>query len=287
MSDASLTTGGTQGAAIRLERVLADPPSVVWRALTEREQLKAWFPCDVVVADGQWQAGAGISFVFGPEADGLVMKGEVVEAREPESLVFTWGEETLRFTLTPQGTGTLLVLVDELQPRHRRPQRRRLGRVPGPAGRRHAGQGRVEAPVRALHRTVLAGARRAGGPACRDGVSRTLVPAGLRPGPGRLAHVPRGPRRAPDPARRPVHGCARSPPGTPRRTSRSRSRARRTGIRPRSCIHAPAGEGRRDHQPDRGPPRSPRRALLRVLHRRRSPRHDRRLHRAQGDQTSR
>jgi uncharacterized protein YndB with AHSA1/START domain len=116
MSDASLTTGGTQGAAIRLERILADPPSVVWRALTEREQLKAWFPCDVVVAEGQWRAGAGISFVFGPEADGLVMKGEVVEAREPESLVFTWGEETLRFTLTPQGTGTLLVLVDELSP---------------------------------------------------------------------------------------------------------------------------------------------------------------------------
>jgi uncharacterized protein YndB with AHSA1/START domain len=116
MSDASLTTSATREAAIRLERVLADPPSVVWRALTEREQLKAWFPCDVVVADGRWQAGAGISFVFGPEADGLVMEGEVVEVREPESLVFTWGEEMLRFTLTPQGTGTLLVLVDELRP---------------------------------------------------------------------------------------------------------------------------------------------------------------------------
>lgn len=116
MSDASLTTGGTPGAAIRLERVLADPPSVVWRALTEREQLKAWFPCEVIVADGHWRAGAEIGFVFGPEADGLVMRGEVVEAREPESLVFTWGEETLRFTLTPQGTGTLLVLVDELRP---------------------------------------------------------------------------------------------------------------------------------------------------------------------------
>ena len=116
MSEATLTTGGTQGAAIRLERVLADPPPVVWQALTEREQLKAWFPCDVVVAGGRWEAGAGISFLFGPEAGDLVMKGEVVEAREPESLVFTWGEETLHFTLTPQGTGTLLVLVDELRP---------------------------------------------------------------------------------------------------------------------------------------------------------------------------
>lgn len=116
MNEATLTTGGTRGAAIRLERTLADPPPVVWRALTEREQLKAWFPCDVVVADEGWVAGAGISFLFGPEADSLVMTGKVLEAREPESLAFTWGEETLRFTLTPRGTGTLLVLVDELRP---------------------------------------------------------------------------------------------------------------------------------------------------------------------------
>ncbi|ACU75944.1 Activator of Hsp90 ATPase 1 family protein [Catenulispora acidiphila DSM 44928] len=115
-NDASLTTGGTQGAAIRLERALPDPPSVVWQALTEPEQLKAWFPCEVTVADGIWKPGAAISFLFGPEADNLTMQGEVLEAREPESLAFTWGEETLRFTLTAQGTGTLLVLIDELRP---------------------------------------------------------------------------------------------------------------------------------------------------------------------------
>jgi len=116
MSEASLTTGGTQGAAIRLERVLPDPPQIVWQALTEREQLKKWFPCDVVVDGERWVPGAGITFPFGPEPDALTIKGEVLEVREPESLAFTWGEETLRFTLTPQGTGTLLVLVDELRP---------------------------------------------------------------------------------------------------------------------------------------------------------------------------
>lgn len=115
-NNASLTTGGTQGAAIRLERTLPDPPTVVWQALTEPKQLKAWFPCEVTVADGIWKPGAAITFLFGPEADNLTMKGEVLEAREPESLAFTWGEETLRFTLTPQGTGTLLVLIDELRP---------------------------------------------------------------------------------------------------------------------------------------------------------------------------
>jgi uncharacterized protein YndB with AHSA1/START domain len=116
MNDASLTTGGTQGAAIRLERVLPDPPRVVWKALTEPDQLKAWFPCGVVVAGGEWEPGAAISFPFGPEPDAMTLKGEVLEVREPDALTFTWGEETLRFTLTPQGTGTLLVLVDELSP---------------------------------------------------------------------------------------------------------------------------------------------------------------------------
>jgi uncharacterized protein YndB with AHSA1/START domain len=116
MNYASLTTGGTQGAAVRLERVLPDPPEVVWRALTEREQLKTWFPCDVIVAGGQWEPGAAISFPFGPETGNMTLEGEVLEVREPESLAFTWGEETLRFSLTPQGTGTLLVLIDELTP---------------------------------------------------------------------------------------------------------------------------------------------------------------------------
>lgn len=114
--EASLTTGGTQGAAIRLERILPDPPHVVWQALTDRDQLKTWFPCDVIVAGGRWEPGAAITFLFGPEPDALTIKGEVLEAREPELLAFTWGEETLRFTLTPHGEGTKLVLVDELRP---------------------------------------------------------------------------------------------------------------------------------------------------------------------------
>lgn len=60
--------------------------------------------------------GATITFPFGPEPDALTLKGEVLEANEPESLAFTWGTETLRFTLTSEGEGTLLVLIDELQP---------------------------------------------------------------------------------------------------------------------------------------------------------------------------
>jgi uncharacterized protein YndB with AHSA1/START domain len=64
MSQGVLLTDGTR-PAVRLERRLQDPPSV-WQALTEREQLQSWFPCDVIVDGGQWIVGAPISFPFPP-----------------------------------------------------------------------------------------------------------------------------------------------------------------------------------------------------------------------------
>lgn len=102
--------------AIRLERHLADPPAVVWRALTDREELKAWFPCDVVVDGGRWEVGAAIRFPFPPEVIDLTLTGEVLAVEEPTLLAYTWGEEVLRFELTPAGGGTDLVLIDELPP---------------------------------------------------------------------------------------------------------------------------------------------------------------------------
>ena len=51
MSGATLFEDGAR-AAIRLERRLSDPPAVVWRAITDRESLRMWFPCDVFVTGG-------------------------------------------------------------------------------------------------------------------------------------------------------------------------------------------------------------------------------------------
>jgi hypothetical protein len=63
MTDGKLLTDRAR-PAVRLERVLSDPPLVVWRALTEREQLRSWFPCDVIVSGGRWEIGAAITFPF-------------------------------------------------------------------------------------------------------------------------------------------------------------------------------------------------------------------------------
>lgn len=112
--DATLVTGRGL-TAVRLERDLPDPPEVVWGALTEREQLREWFPCDVIVDGGEWRVGAAVSFPFSPE-EIEAATGEVLAVEEPHELAFTWGEDTLRFELSPHGGGSRLVLVNELPP---------------------------------------------------------------------------------------------------------------------------------------------------------------------------
>jgi uncharacterized protein YndB with AHSA1/START domain len=90
-------------------RRLAHPPHRVWRALTERDELAAWFPTDIA---GERGAGARLRFSFrggeGPPIDGTMV------AYDPPSLLeFTWGaDETLRFELQADGDGTLLTFVN-------------------------------------------------------------------------------------------------------------------------------------------------------------------------------
>lgn len=112
MTDAILLTDGSM-PAVRLERLLLDPPAVVWKALTDREELRSWFPCDVIVSGGEWKVGAGIEFPFSAD---LTWTGEVLELDEPNVLAFTWAESTLRFELSAVNGGTRLVLTDRLPP---------------------------------------------------------------------------------------------------------------------------------------------------------------------------
>lgn len=112
----TLDTSGDK-PAVRLERDLPDPPEVVWRAITDRAELKSWFPCDVIVEGGRWVAGAAISFPFPADVIDMTLTGTVLAVDEPKLLSYTWGEaETLTFELRPHDGGTRLVLTDRLEP---------------------------------------------------------------------------------------------------------------------------------------------------------------------------
>jgi uncharacterized protein YndB with AHSA1/START domain len=110
MTEPILQTEGPR-PAVRFERHLSQPPPEVWRAITEPEGQRAWFP-GVILTD-EWKVGATLTF----RDDNMKFTGTVLELDEPRLLVFTWGPDTLRFELRPEPAGgTLLVLVDELPP---------------------------------------------------------------------------------------------------------------------------------------------------------------------------
>jgi uncharacterized protein YndB with AHSA1/START domain len=98
---------------LRFTRRLAHSPQKVWRALTEPGHLAAWFPTTI---DGERVAGAKLSFAFA-EVAVPVMDGEMLAWDPPSRMELTWGDETLRFELAPDGDGTVLRLsasFDEL-----------------------------------------------------------------------------------------------------------------------------------------------------------------------------
>jgi uncharacterized protein YndB with AHSA1/START domain len=112
MTDARLISG--RRASLRLIRHLADPPEIVWSAITDRDELRSWFPCDVEVLGGKWKVGAVIVFRFPPAVIDMTLDGRVLVVDPPKLLSYTWGEESLRFELSAEGSGTRLVLTDEL-----------------------------------------------------------------------------------------------------------------------------------------------------------------------------
>src|SRR5438445_12485350 len=84
---ASLVTAGAgTRPSVRLERDLPDPPGAVWRALTDPDELKSWFPCEIVTE--RCGVGAALSFPF-PGHDAYNMTGVVRECYGPQVLAYT------------------------------------------------------------------------------------------------------------------------------------------------------------------------------------------------------
>ncbi|MEU6000214.1 SRPBCC family protein [Streptomyces sp. NPDC047197] len=95
---------------LRMERRLAHPPAKVWAAITQPEHLAQWFPSEVTV---ELRPGGAMGFHF-PGDEGPGMTGEVTDADEPRLFAFSWGDDHLRWEITPDGpdgAGSLLTLV--------------------------------------------------------------------------------------------------------------------------------------------------------------------------------
>jgi uncharacterized protein YndB with AHSA1/START domain len=90
--------------ALHFERRLKHPVDAVWRAITEPEQLKQWFPSTVT---GGLRQGATLTFTF-EQHEAPTMHGDVTELEPPRILAFYWGDDHLRFELDPLEDGCRL-----------------------------------------------------------------------------------------------------------------------------------------------------------------------------------
>ncbi len=93
---------------LRFTRNLRHDPDTVWRAITEPEQLKAWFPDSV---SGEWNVGARLTFSDASAAMSD-FQGDVRIVEPPRLLEYTWGPDLLRFEIEPAPDGCILTLLD-------------------------------------------------------------------------------------------------------------------------------------------------------------------------------
>jgi uncharacterized protein YndB with AHSA1/START domain len=93
---------------LRFTRRLPHAPDKVWRALTEPESLKAWFPDRIVISE--WAVGAPLQF-GNPLAE---YDGEVLAFEPPKLIEFRWGPDRIRLEIAPDGDGSVFTLLDTI-----------------------------------------------------------------------------------------------------------------------------------------------------------------------------
>jgi uncharacterized protein YndB with AHSA1/START domain len=90
-------------AVLRFERHLHHPPERVWAALTQRDELDGWHPTPFELR--------GEAVLYPGEHGPPMEPGRVLAYDPPRLLAHTWGEDELRWLLTPAGKdGCLLEL---------------------------------------------------------------------------------------------------------------------------------------------------------------------------------
>jgi len=138
------TDGAPAGASqlVRITRTLPVPPERLWAALTEPEQLQAWFWPSSFDATVTADARVGGRYRIASASRELAVGGEYLEVAEPHRLVLSWqwdGEETsstVRIDVlgSEHGSGLVLThegLAPESVPEHQQGWSDCLDRLPG------------------------------------------------------------------------------------------------------------------------------------------------------------
>jgi uncharacterized protein YndB with AHSA1/START domain len=115
MSEATLLTTGIR-PVLRFERHLPLPVETVWRAVTDKDEMRSWFPTRIEI--DEWKVGASLVHHFDDDDIGP-LPGTVLEWDPPRRVSFTWSVDTISFELSPAPDGgTTFVLTEELSPKH-------------------------------------------------------------------------------------------------------------------------------------------------------------------------
>lgn len=77
---------------LRFERTLNHPVDKVWRAITDPEELKHWFPAGI---EADWRQGGELRWVWGGDEPDLL--GTITEWDPPHRWAHDVNGETLRF----------------------------------------------------------------------------------------------------------------------------------------------------------------------------------------------
>lgn len=86
------------------KQYLPHPVARVWEAITNPAELSQWYPCRVELEPRE---GGRITFVFEDETPEV---SRVTEFDPPNALAYEWSGEHLRWTVEPEGDGSILRL---------------------------------------------------------------------------------------------------------------------------------------------------------------------------------
>ncbi|WP_433718719.1 SRPBCC family protein [Actinoplanes sp. CA-051413] len=106
LADATVVADGGSWTLIFV-RALPHPPEKVWAALTDPERLDQWAPF-AAAGDLSRPGETTLTMVDGPDRTDL--PATVLRADAPTLLEYTWGDDLLRWELTPADGGTTLTL---------------------------------------------------------------------------------------------------------------------------------------------------------------------------------